>query len=48
VLYGVTPINKLQLEKSARILRQQELKQQWSERRLELVVETRRTIRKCR
>ncbi|QDX91843.1 hypothetical protein EEL30_05350 [Brevibacillus laterosporus] len=34
--YGVTPIKKLKLIEPARILRKQELKLEWSERRLEL------------
>ncbi|TPG70210.1 hypothetical protein EEL31_18090 [Brevibacillus laterosporus] len=39
--YGVTPIKKLKLKEPSKTLRKQELKQQWSKRRVDLKDEAR-------
>ncbi|QDX90929.1 hypothetical protein EEL30_00125 (plasmid) [Brevibacillus laterosporus] len=42
--YGVTPIKKLKLIEPEEILRKQELKQEWSERRLDLKDEAKKIL----
>ncbi|MBG9776243.1 hypothetical protein [Brevibacillus laterosporus] len=44
--YGVTLIKKLKLKEPEEILRRQELKQEWSELRFELISEAKRILNK--